>query len=116
MVILCYFLFEAYPVNYRPILINGFAEASYPSSTTLLTLTVMPTFAFLLENRMNSKFRNIIGFLAEIFSVFMVAGRLISGVHWITDIIGSLFLSAGLFCIYKAIVLFFRERRKNNGI
>ncbi|MBR5190820.1 MAG: phosphatase PAP2 family protein, partial [Clostridia bacterium] len=42
---------------------------------------------------------------AVAFSVFMVAGRLISGVHWLTDIIGSCLLSAGLFYTYKGIVL-----------
>ena len=35
----------------------------------------------------------------------MVAGRLVSGVHWVTDIIGACFLSIGLFNIYKAVVL-----------
>ena len=45
-VILCYLVFEMIPINYRPVLINGFAEASYPSSTTLLVLSVMPTLVF----------------------------------------------------------------------
>jgi len=43
LVILGYLLFEMIPINYRPILINGAVEASYPSSTTLLVLSVMPT-------------------------------------------------------------------------
>ena len=34
IVILAYFIFEIIPINYRPILINGIMEASYPSSTT----------------------------------------------------------------------------------
>ena len=39
------------------------------------------------------------------FSAFMVIGRLIAGVHWFTDIVGAVLLSAGLYCIYKAAVL-----------
>lgn len=46
LVIFCYLFFEMVPINYRPILINGVLEASYPSSTTLLVLSVMPTLKF----------------------------------------------------------------------
>ncbi|MBR0305628.1 MAG: phosphoesterase PA-phosphatase, partial [Lachnospiraceae bacterium] len=42
-VILSYLVFEMIPINYRPILIEGRMEVSYPSSTTLLVLCVMPT-------------------------------------------------------------------------
>lgn len=35
----------------------------------------------------------------------MVMGRLVSGVHWLTDVIGSILLSIGLFLIYKAVVM-----------
>lgn len=103
IVILCYLIFEMIPVNYRPILINGIMEASYPSSTTLLVLCVMPTLVFQVKNRVkNETFKTIICIITILFSVFMVAGRLISGVHWVTDIIGSVFLSAGLYNLYKA--------------
>jgi undecaprenyl-diphosphatase len=94
------------PINYRPILIEGFMEASYPSSTTLLVLSVMPTLIFQVNQRLeNPVFRKIICILTSIFSAFMVIGRLVSGVHWFTDIVGSIMLSAGMFCIYKAFVL-----------
>lgn len=103
IVILCYLIFEMIPVNYRPILINGIMEASYPSSTTLLVLCVMPTLVFQVKNRVkNVTFKTIICIITILFSVFMVTGRLISGVHWVTDIIGSVFLSAGLYNLYKA--------------
>ena len=106
IVIFGYLIFEIIPLNYRPILINGFMEASYPSSTTLLVLSVMPTLVFQTKRRIESaKFKNIIYILCVLFSAFMVVGRLISGVHWFTDIVGSVMLSAGLFYVYKALVL-----------
>ena len=106
IVILSYLVFEMIPINYRPILIEGFMEASYPSSTTLLVLSVMPTLIFQVNRRLeNVVVKKTICILTSIFSVFMVIGRWVSGVHWFTDIVGSIMLSTGLFCIYKAVVL-----------
>ena len=98
-----YLLFECIPVNYRPILIDGRQEASYPSSTTLLTLCVMPTAVMQLRNRIaNRSLRKVVSFIIVAFTAFMVIGRLISGVHWLTDIVGGGLLSAGLVMLYDA--------------
>ncbi len=108
IVIFGYLIFEMVPINYRPILINGFMEASYPSSTTLLVLGVMPTAVFQINLRVKSvKCKRIINIIIILFSAFMVMGRLFSGVHWITDIVGSVFLSAGLYYCYKGITLLY---------
>lgn len=111
IVIFGYLIFEMIPINYRPILINGLVEASYPSSTTLLVLSVMPTLTFQTNRRLkNITIQKAIFILSIAFSLFMVIGRLISGVHWCTDIIGSVFLSFGLFYLYKGIVLLTDKR------
>mgnify|MGYP004525206693 FL=1 len=108
LVIFAYLLFEMIPLNYRPVLIEGILEASYPSSTTLLVLSVMPTLYFQAKRRLkNSALRHCIKVLTVLFSVFMVVGRLLSGVHWLTDIVGAILLSGGLFLLYKASVLRF---------
>ena len=106
IVIFGYLIFEMIPINYRPILIEGFMEASYPSSTTLLVLGVMPTLIEQVNRRSESLIvKRIVQVLVICFSAFMVLGRLIAGVHWLTDIVGSIMLSAGLFCFYKAAVI-----------
>ena len=116
LVISGYLIFEMIPINYRPVLIDGILEASYPSSTTLLVLSVMPTLILQTERRIKNKtVRYSIYAFAVIFSVFMVTGRLIAGVHWATDITGSVLLSLGLFELYHASVLF-TDKRKENGI
>ena len=111
LVIFGYLLFEMVPINYRPVLIEGFLEASYPSSTTLLVLSVMPTLYFQAQRRLNpNALRQTICIFSVLFSAFMVIGRLVSGVHWLTDIVGAVLLSSGIFLIYKASVNFLCKR------
>ena len=112
MVILGYLLFEMVPINYRPVLIDGNLEASYPSSTTLLVLSVMPTLKFQVDRRVASAIlRKATTAFVTAFSAFMVIGRLISGVHWATDIIGSVFLSSGLFMVYRYMADYFVSKK-----
>ena len=111
LVIFGYLLFEMVQINYRPVLIDGFLEASYPSSTTLLVLSVMPTLYFQAQRRLTRNvLQQAIYIISVLFSAFMVIGRLISGVHWLTDIVGAVLLSSGIFLIYKASVNFLSER------
>ena len=103
--IAAYLFFESVVINYRPVLINGYLEASYPSSTTLLVMCVMPTAVMQFNSRIKNKvLRNIVVVTIIAFIAFMVIGRLISGVHWFTDIVGGALLSAGLVLMYRAIV------------
>ena len=106
VVIAAYLLFENVVINYRPVLINNFLEVSYPSSTTLLVLCVMPTALFQFRTRIkNQPLKKGVCLVIIASMFFMVAGRLISGVHWFTDIVGSVLLCAGLVTLYKAVVL-----------
>ena len=104
VVMAVYVLFEMVVINYRPTLIDGYLEASYPSSTTMLVMCVMPTAAMQLnEHIKNTVFRRCAVIAIVAFTTFMVIGRLISGVHWITDIIGGALLSSGLVIMYQSI-------------
>ena len=89
-VVFFYLLFEAVPINYRPILIDGVMEASYPSSTTLLVLSVMPTLCYQVGRRLNNPS------LRKAVTTFVIA----FSVHWVTDIIGAVLLAFGLFAMY----------------
>lgn len=106
LVMLLYLVFEAFPVNYRPILIGDRPEASYPSSTVLLVCSVMPTLVVQARRRLkHSKAKAALFTLTVLFSAFMVAGRTLSGVHWLTDIVGAVLLSLGLFCVFCAAMV-----------
>ena len=99
-----YILFEIVVINYRPTLINGYLETSYPSSTTMLVMCVMPTAMMQLRTRIKNKlFKRCVTLVIALFIAFMVIGRLVSGVHWISDIIGGALFSAGLVMMYYSI-------------
>lgn len=103
IVMAAYLFFEQFVINYRPVLINGYLEASYPSSTTMLVLCVMPTALLQLHGRVKKEaLLKGINCAIIAFTAFMVIGRLISGVHWLTDIIGGVLLSAGLVMLYTS--------------
>lgn len=99
-----FMFFETVVINYRPVLIEGVLEASYPSSTTMLVMCVMPTAAMQLKSRINGLLvRKCICIAIWTFTFLMVVGRLFSGVHWISDIIGGMLLSGGLVTVYVGI-------------
>lgn len=105
IVIAVYLLFEVVVINYRPVLINGVLEASYPSSTTMLTFCVMLTAIMQFNKRIkNITVKNAVVWISVIFTVFMVIGRIFSGVHWITDIIGGALFSAGIVMMYFSVI------------
>lgn len=92
-------------------LIGGVLEASSPSSATLLTACVMPTVSFQAGRRIKAAtFRSIVPVCSDAFSLLMILGRTIAGVHWLTDIIGALLLSAGLCLIYHSVVSLFERK------
>ena len=112
LVIAGYLIFESIPINYRPIPINGVMEASYPSSTTLLVLSVMPTLNLQVKRRVgNRRLKRGICAASTVFTLLMVLGRTVAGVHWLTDILGAVLLSAGLFLLYKACVMRMDRKR-----
>ena len=117
VVMAMYLLFEEVVINYRPVLIDGNLEASYPSSTTMLALCVLPTAMMQLKSRIRRRtVRRAVLMTLGAFTVFMVIGRLISGVHWLTDMIGSVLLSVGLVMLYAfAIKRQGKSRRKSES-
>ena len=108
VVIAFYLLFNKLHINYRP---EGELEESYPSSHTLLVLSVMPTMVFQLRRRFPaSMLRTAAIVLCIVFTAVVVIGRLLSGVHWLTDIVGGILLSLGLYLIYRSVVHILDQR------
>lgn len=105
VVIICYLLFDHFTINYRPVMIDGELESSYPSSHTMLAICIMSTAILQLKWKMRDEHisRIVQGVLWALI-VLTVVGRMISGVHWFTDIIGGVLLSAFLVSMYMWFV------------
>ena len=105
LVLGAYAFFEKVVINFRPVLLDGVLEPSYPSSTTVLVLCVMPTAMLQMKERIShEKTRRGVGLAMAAFTVFVVAGRFFSGVHWFTDIVGGVLLSVGLVLLYSFVL------------
>ena len=104
VVISIYIFFEKVIVNYRPILMNGFLEASYPSSHTLMTICLCGSSIIVNKKMFNNKITKLMNMLSLIIIFITVIGRLISGVHWFTDIVGGIFISIALLMTLYSLV------------
>ena len=105
IVIGLYIFFETCIINYRPTLMDGILEASYPSSHTLLSVCICGSSLiinkYLFKNRNFFKAENIISILSILV---IVIGRFISGVHWFTDIVGAILISIALLKAFKIYI------------
>ena len=104
VVISIYIFFEKVIVNYRPILMNGFLEASYPSSHTLMTICLCGSSIIINQKVFNNKITKFMNMLSLAIIFITVIGRLISGVHWFTDIIGGIFISIALLMTFHSVI------------
>ena len=110
-----YLLFELVIINYRPVLIENELEASFPSSHTMLACVILGTAIFSTHLFTKNKVLKIV--CITLFSLLMfviVVGRLASGVHWFTDIIGGILLSASLVMLYISLIKTFAKKRETN--
>lgn len=113
-----YIIFDKLPINYRPLIIDPAEglEPSYPSSHTLLAVSVMGT-AYLqidtyLKNRNYNKYAK---YTCIALAAITVLARTLSGAHWITDIIAALILSAALVALYAAVLRYVESQSSGHG-
>ena len=103
VVLATYVLFEKVIINYRPVILDEGLEASYPSSHTLMSLCFTVS-AILINKAMFKDKTKLINLGLLVLGFAIVLGRYISGVHWFTDIVGSILISITLLSFFKAFV------------
>lgn len=103
--IIIYLFFEKFIVNYRPVLMDGKLEASYPSSHTMISIFI--SLSAIIVNRYlikNSDINKKINIFILIIMLAIVVGRTISGVHWFSDILGGLLISSFLIKSFDTVL------------
>ena len=110
-VVAIYVVFEKILIiNHRPVLMDGILEASYPSSHALFALALAGSAILLTRNYLRPKFTTLINLAIALLALIVTFGRLLAGVHWFTDIVGSIFISAFLVSALAAAIGYAREK------
>lgn len=115
VIILFYVFFEFVIVNYRPILIDGILETSYPSTHTMIACSIIPTSMFASYYYIKNKaVKNTITICSALFVLITLVARIISGVHWFTDIIGAILLSSTIVLLFLSLIRTFENNKSDN--
>lgn len=108
VVLMVYVLFEKVVINYRPVIMEGETtpEASFPSSHTMLAIVVLGSAIMLIKKYFANKqsLGLVLIFAACLMIAVMVIGRLVSGVHWFTDILAGVFISCMLLSAFGMVL------------
>lgn len=104
IVLAFYAAFMFVVINFRPVIMEGEGlESSYPSSHTMLALTVVYAFMIFCGYFKKSKYKLLLNVICYLFMAITVFGRILSGVHWFTDIIGGVLLSVAIINTYEPL-------------
>ncbi len=112
-----YVAFEIFEVNYRPVILDEGLEASYPSTHTMLAICVMTTAIFELHMLLKNRKKLLIladALCASIMAVILV-GRILSGVHWLSDIIAGALISGALVFFYLFGLSIINSKKKTEN-
>ena len=101
---LFYIFFEKVIINYRPVLLEGDLEASYPSSHTILAVCICISSIIMNRYYLKKNLLKYVNISTAVLMLLIVVGRLFSGVHWLTDIVGGLLLSSALCYLFYTFI------------
>lgn len=107
-----YIFFEKVIVNYRPVLMDGYLEASYPSSHTLMAICLCGSAIIINKKLFSNLLSKIVNISSLVIMILTIIGRLISGVHWFSDILGGIVISSALLMTFYTII---QLMPRNNG-
>ena len=99
-------------INYRPVLIDGVAEVSFPSSHVLASFTLSLMMMIALPKYIEKKKRRIvIDVMLGLLVAAIAFGRVASGMHWFSDVCGGIVFGIILVVTYVVIL-----RKSDKGV
>lgn len=104
LMISVYLIFDKIAINYRPIIIDGELEPSFPSSHTMLAICTCVSSLMVYKKYVPNKYNYLVLFTTTLLLTLVFLGRAISGVHWISDILGGVIISLTLLTYFYTII------------
>lgn len=115
MLIALYLFFDIVAINYRPVLIDGKLDPSFPSTHTMIAVFVTLTSLYQSLTRIKKPaVKWIYVAVISAIGITVIAGRIISGVHWLTDIVGGALLGGTLAVLYFASCFALKDKLEEN--
>lgn len=113
LVALVWFIFEKLVIlNYRPYLVDGVAEPSFPSTHTMIAAGAMIVTMIVLPKYIKKRWlRIVLDILAGILIFAIGFGRIYAGMHWTTDVLGGLIFGADIALVYGIILKHVKEKK-----
>lgn len=97
-----YILFEALTINYRPVILSEGLEPSYPSTHTMMSISYIGAAIIEFSARLKKeRTKKIVVTLCTTDGLGLIVCRVLSGVHWITDIFAGILIASACFLLFK---------------
>lgn len=111
--VVLYFILALSKINYAPILSEGKLKASYPSTHLFICSTyfIIGLIALFQYKKFNLTIKIILSAVVSLICIGVCVTRIYSGHHYITDIIGSIFLTTTVVLAFVAFLDIFRNKK-----
>lgn len=111
LMVIFYFVFELVKINFGPTSTPDNLKASYPSSHVFIFMTIVGTSLVALRRYKDVKLIKNMSYVEfALLSILMAVLRLFSGQHYVTDIIGGVFLGFLLVtAVFECDRFFYKE-------
>ena len=112
--VIAYLIFEIVKVNYSPLSTSEKLKTSYPSTHVFIFFTFAISGVIALFNFIKDKGPLKIALLviASLLAVLMVVFRLMSGHHYLTDVVGSILLATTLVTLFTSALEVFDKKEE----